>query len=199
MKTVKAIAIILALILSAFVLPACKEDISATESEKEYDFETINRPETDAETAPPETDVETEKETEPETEEQNLPESPTGIGKTALDIAVKLIGAKFKFGGVGPDEFDNSGFIYYIYKEAGMAVPRLAPDMQNVGKSVAKANIEPGDLLVFANEIGGGAEFVGIYAGDGRFIACCNPDSPTDYQQLGNYWEQRFITARRIG
>ena len=71
--------------------------------------------------------------------------------------------------------------------------------MATFGEEVKRQDIKPGDVLVFANEIGGGPEFEGIYCGDNKFIACCNEDSPTDYQPFGNYWEQRFISGRRIG
>ena len=206
MKLVNIIALILALfIASAVLMTSCggepeeiKKDTETTE--KPIDFESIDVPETEEseteagiETAEPETEAETE-ESEP-----NGDGASSGVGLDALLLAKKLIGTKFKFGGTGPDEFDNSGFIYYIFKESGVEVPRLARDMHLCGRDVSRADIAPGDILVFANEIGGGAEFVGIYAGDGQFIACNNPDSPTKLQPIGNYWEARFISARRVG
>ena len=71
--------------------------------------------------------------------------------------------------------------------------------MENTGKAVDRGDLEPGDIVVFSNEIGGDAEFVGIYAGDDKFIACSNPDSPTALLSIGNYWESRFICGRRVG
>ena len=205
-KTIKFLSLILALIVIIPALVACgdeDEPAAQTETEKKIDFESIdNETEpagTEQETEPVETEEETEApETEvPETEAE--PEGSSNVGLNALALAEKLIGTKFKFGAIGPDEFDNSGFIYYIFKESGVTVPRLARDMPAFGKAVARADIQPGDILVFANEIGGGPEFEGIYAGDGQFIASFNPDKPTQQVPIGNYWEARFITARRAG
>ena len=221
MKTLRIIAAFLVIVMAAGILAACGGDTSAdTEKTPEttsFSFESIG--EKDSETEPPETETEREaerdeapdadkeedeKEEKEEKDEKDADDNKNGIerstyGETALAIAKELIGTKFKYGGEGPDTFDNSGFIYYIFKKAGTTVPRLARDMDGCGKRVSRDEIQPGDILVFANEIGGGAEFVGIYCGDNKFIACCNEDSPTDYQPIGNYWEQRFSCGRRVG
>ena len=202
----KIIAVILALFFAAATLASCGSDEEKPGSESRSDtpveFESIEEdtkaPET--EKPAPDTEKDTEEETEDVTEEDTKePAVSSNVGLDALGLAEKLIGTKFRFGGIGPDEFDNSGFIYYIFKQSGVEVPRLARDMPSFGKAVARADIQPGDILVFANEIGGGAEFEGIYAGDGQFIACFNPDKPTQQAPIGNYWEARFITARRAG
>ena len=217
MKRFEIFGLIALLLISALLIAACGEAAinvkTETDTEDAVEFEPIDKetndteaqtdaPDTeeptdteDAETKPPETEEDDKK----DTEEQDIPASPDSseTGLAALALANKLIGTEYKLGGVGPDEFDNSGFIYYIFKECGVAVPRLARDMPLFGKTVARADIAPGDILVFANEIGGDAEFVAIYAGDGQFIACFNPDKPTQQAPIGNDWEARFITARR--
>ena len=206
MKVLRIIAAFLIVVTASWMLAACGGD-KAPESQKtpetSFNFESID--DRESETEPPETETEreTETETEKEAETEKAPDVDTKdsspVGLDALKKAETLIGTKFRLGGVGPNEFDNSGFIYYIFKEVGVEVPRLATGMATFGKEIKRADIKPGDVLVFANEIGGAPAFEGIYCGDNKFIACCNEDSPTDYQAFGNYWEQRFISARRIG
>ena len=58
-----------------------------------------------------------------------------------------MIVKPFKMGGIGPDEFDNSGFIYYCFKESGVAVPRLTGDLYKAGTAVEKADLKPGDVV----------------------------------------------------
>ena len=210
-KSCKIIALLLALIVAAVSLASCggneREPEKEEKTEEAINFEPVDKDtgETETEEATPDTEKETEEvaedteEVTEDTEEETAPAESSDIGPSALKLAEKLIGTKFRLGGVGPDEFDNSGFIYYIFKQSGVEVPRLARDMPAFGKAVARDDIQPGDILVFANEIGGGAEFEGIYAGDGQFIACFNPDKPTQQAPIGNYWEARFITARRVG
>ncbi len=209
MKTFRIIAALSVLIAAAATLAACggnTSDETEKKPETSFNFESIEG--RDSETEPPVTETERETETEkaPETERdketEKTPEGENGsstVGIDALKKAETLIGTKFRLGGVGPSEFDNSGFIYYIFKEVGVEAPRLATGMATFGKEVKRADIKPGDVLVFANDIGGAPAFEGIFCGDNKFIACCNEDSPTDYQAFGNYWEQRFISARRIG
>ena len=151
-----------------------------------------------AETDAPETDSsETSAETAAETSSPVIGGSDRA--KTIVDLARKKIGTSFRLGGVGPDEFDNTGFVYYVCRENGVNIPRRGEDMASYGKEVAKEDILPGDVIILANEIGGPVGFVGICVGDGKFIACSNPDVPTaELNYNSNYWTPRFISARRV-
>ena len=101
------------------------------------------------------------------------------------------MGTSFKLGGVGPAEFDNPGFVYYCYRQTAMAAG---------GREVVRDALQAGDIVVFSNEIGGTADFVGIYIGSGQFVSCNNPSQPTGAQSLSSgYWSERFLTARRYG
>ena len=113
------------------------------------------------------------------------------------ETAKSLVGTKFEYAGVGPDKFDNSGFVYYCFKANGIAMPRMTSDIAKTGKEITLAEAQPGDILVFSNEIGGPADFVGIYNGGGKFIASFNPEKGTQEKNLAGYWDQRLITVRR--
>ena len=192
MKRLKILPLIAVLILSAVFISSCgREALKAKKTTEKEDAAEVGsvQPETE-ETGEKETD---EKEADPDAERSS------NAGLEALRLAEKLIGTEYALGGVGPDKFDNSGFIYYIFKECGVDIPRLTPDIANFGKAVSRADVAPGDILVFSNEIGGGPAFVAIYAGDGNFIACFKPEKPTQLQPMGDYWDARFITARRAG
>ena len=119
-------------------------------------------------------------------------------GYAIADRAVSLIGTSFRMGGIGPTEFDNPGFVYYCYKEQGIKIPRRAPQMAETGTEVPKDQLQPGDVVIFCNDIGGEPAFVGIYIADGEFVSCDNPDTPTKTHNFNaKYFTQRFITARR--
>lgn len=122
-----------------------------------------------------------------------------GVAAAALKLANELIGTEYKSGGTGPDEFDNSGFIYYIFRQSGYKMPRRIPDMAKEGKEVGRNELKAGDVLIFSNEIDGDAAFVAICAGNDQFISCNRPGYPTALQKFSNYYEQRFICGRRIG
>ncbi len=119
-------------------------------------------------------------------------------GKAIAQLAVSLIGTPYKSGGFGPDAFDNPSFVSYCYKQNGFSVPRKAASMVTWGEDVAPDQLQAGDILIFANEIGGAPQFCGIYIGDDQFVSCNNPDSPTKAQKLdAKYWGPRFLCARR--
>lgn len=122
----------------------------------------------------------------------------TEVGNAIAQTAVSLIGTPFKTGASGPDAFDNPNFVVYCYKQAGYTVPNRAAAMQSFGVEVSLAALQPGDILLFCNDIGGTVQFAGIYIGDNRFVACNNPQSPTKAQQLNSaYWSARLLAARR--
>lgn len=124
--------------------------------------------------------------------------SATGTAIAAL--ANSLVGTTFQLGGVGPDKFDNPGFVYYCYQQNGITVPRKASAMSQSGTAVGRDSLQAGDIVVFSNEIGGEADFVGIYVGSGQFVSCNNPSQPTGVYSLETgYWSERFLTARRYG
>ncbi len=120
------------------------------------------------------------------------------VGNAVAQTAISLIGTPFESGATGPDSFDNPGFVSYCYKQAGYSVTRRVSAMLSFGVEAPLSALQPGDILIFCNEIGGDAQFVGIYIGGDRFVACNNPETPTKTQKLDNtYWLPRLLTARR--
>ena len=122
--------------------------------------------------------------------------SPSGIAATAR----ALIGTAYELGAAGPDTFDNPGLVHYCCKQNGVTVPLRAGEIAAVGQAVSREDLQPGDIVVFANDVGGSAAFVGIYVGDGHFIACNKPGDVTKEQTCDSaYWSARFLSGRRVG
>ncbi len=120
-------------------------------------------------------------------------------GDAIAALAASLVGTPYEAGKSGPDSFDNPGFVAYCYRQNGFTVPRKAKAMAEYGKEVYPDEIQPGDILLFCNEVGEDVSFAGIYIGNNRFISCNNPESPTKEQRLDvSYWAQRFVMARRF-
>lgn len=105
-----------------------------------------------------------------------------------------MVGSEFELGAAGPDTFDNSGLIYYCFREQGTSVPRFTRDLYQAGTAVEKSDLQPGDVVFFYMETEGSPEYAGIYLGDDQFVAANNPDSPASVQPLSwPYFEKRFI------
>jgi cell wall-associated NlpC family hydrolase len=73
---------------------------------------------------------------------------------------------------------DCSSFVQYIYKQAGVSLPRTAAEQYKATqtKTVSSNALEPGDLLFFGGWSNlssggyGGVQHVGIYAGNGMVV-----------------------------
>ncbi|MEV6650407.1 NlpC/P60 family protein [Streptomyces sp. NPDC051219] len=88
-----------------------------------------------------------------------------------LSFARAQIGKPYVWGATGPSSFDCSGLTVAAWKTAGVDLPRTTWDQVNVGTRVATADLLPGDLVFFYDDI----SHVGIYIGDGKMIHAPKP------------------------
>ena len=113
--------------------------------------------------------------------------------------AMSLIGLSYRFGGNSPTQgLDCSGFMQYIFKRSmGITLPRTSAEMATVGQQVDRANLKPGDMVFFGS--GGRVSHVGMYIGNDRFIHAPRTGRDIEITSMnGNYWKNRYITARRV-
>lgn len=125
----------------------------------------------------------------------------TDPGSAAVRKAEQFLGDRYVWGGHGPGGFDCTGFTWYVYKQAGVALPvhDLAGQLA-AGRPVARDQIGPGDLVFFQNTYKPGLSHVGIALGDGRFIHAASEEYGVTISRLDeSYWSQRYYAASRPG
>ncbi|MBU8905933.1 C40 family peptidase [Desertibacillus haloalkaliphilus] len=112
--------------------------------------------------------------------------------------AKKQIGVPYQFGGSSPSGFDCSGFIYYVFDQSGIQLPRTASDQYNAGTSVSKSELKKGDL-VFFETYKPGPSHSGIYVGDNKFIHASSSRGIT-ISSVNDpyYWAPRYLGAKRV-
>lgn len=125
-----------------------------------------------------------------------------GGEETAADsivaLARSLIGAPYEWGAAGPDTFDNSGFVYYCFKENGITLPRKTSEMFASGKAVEREALLSGDLVFFTYNEDRSASYVGIYIGGGEFIAENSEERPVSIHDMTlDYYTRIYVGARR--
>jgi cell wall-associated NlpC family hydrolase len=76
-------------------------------------------------------------------------EPETRTRSEVVQHAFNLLGKPYKNGAKGPDAFDCSGFIYYIYQRVGIAVPVMTEGQIKSGYDVSRDSVQPGDLVFF--------------------------------------------------
>ncbi|MET7348967.1 C40 family peptidase [Streptomyces mirabilis] len=97
--------------------------------------------------------------------------SYTAKADKALAFARTQVGKPYVWGATGPGSYDCSGLTQAAWKAAGVDLPRTTWDQVNVGTTVPLADIKPGDLVFFYDDI----SHVGLYVGNGMMIHAPKP------------------------
>jgi cell wall-associated NlpC family hydrolase len=130
---------------------------------------------------------------------QHATENGSGRTRELVLQARRQIGVPYRYGGSSPQRgFDCSGLVRYVYKQAGIALPRTTESMSTIGLRVRKGEIEPGDLVFFDT---GRKPFshVGIYVGERRFIHAPASGGVVELVDMrARYWHTRYVGARRV-
>jgi cell wall-associated NlpC family hydrolase len=114
--------------------------------------------------------------------------------------ALSLTGIKYKFGGNSPETgFDCSGFVRYVFHNAAnLTLPPTARAISQLGKTVKKDELQPGDL-VFFNTLKSAFSHVGIYIGDNKFVHAPSSGKVVRVENMqAGYWSSRFNGAQRL-
>lgn len=118
--------------------------------------------------------------------------------KQLVTAANSVMGVKYMRGGTTAKGFDCSGYIGYVYNKVGVKLPRTSAGMYATGKSVAKKNLQAGDL-VFFNTSGRGVSHVGVYIGAGKF-AHSSSSKGVSIAKINDpyYWGSKYVGAKRV-
>jgi cell wall-associated NlpC family hydrolase/F0F1-type ATP synthase membrane subunit b/b' len=121
----------------------------------------------------------------------------SGGAQQILSFAAKFLGTPYVWGGTTPSPgFDCSGYVQYVYRNAGISLSRTSEQQFNNGVSVSRSELRPGDL-VFFHTYSSGASHVGIYVGNNTMINSSN--GGVSYDDMTNsYWARRYLGARRV-
>jgi len=113
-------------------------------------------------------------------------------------LAQGFQGVPYRYGGTTPDGFDCSGLACYVFREAGVTLPRTVRAQAAAGYHVSRANLLPGDLVFFRTE-GRRISHVGIYVGEGRFVHAPSTGKTVRTDALDDpWWLRRYAGARRV-
>lgn len=119
-------------------------------------------------------------------------------GQQIASFAQKYLGVPYAWGGAGAGGFDCSGFVYYVYGQYNISLPRVADEQFHIGRNIRLADIEPGDL-VFYSTYAPGPSHVGIYVGNGHFIHASSGAGQVTLTAMGKpYYQARFLGAYRV-
>ncbi|MEV4512036.1 C40 family peptidase [Dactylosporangium sp. NPDC049525] len=104
-----------------------------------------------------------------------------------LAYAKAQLGKPYVWAAAGPNSFDCSGLVMASYARAGIKLPHQTGGLIGRGRSVSRAQLQPGDL-VFPS-----SGHVGIYLGNGMMI---HAPHPGDHVRIAKVYA--FYAGRRI-
>ncbi len=128
-------------------------------------------------------------------EQARLANTVSGRAGIALRYAVKQIGDSYVWGAAGPIRWDCSGLTMRAYEQAGVRLPHSSRAQFGYGRSIARSNLLPGDLVFFGTPI----SHVGIYVGKGKMVHAPRPGARVNIVEFGNYFgRKKYVGARRL-
>ena len=129
------------------------------------------------------------------------PSTPsTNKVQAVIDLAHKQLGKPYVWGAEGPNSFDCSGLIYYVYKNAAsITLPRTSSAQYSAGVAVSRSNLKAGDLIFSSTDGTGNITHVAIYVGDGQMIHAPRNGKNVEKVSISNsYWNKAYVGARRV-
>lgn len=131
------------------------------------------------------------------------------LAQSALDYnkenmllnAKKHLGEDYVWGGTTPGGFDCSGYMQYIYKKEGVAIPRTAYQQSKIGKEISRFELKKGDLLFFLTDKSRNIPIthVGMYLGNDQFIHAASKKKGIIITSLNkSRYSRLFVKATRV-
>jgi len=116
--------------------------------------------------------------------------------------AKSFLGTPYVWGATGPNQFDCSGFTQWVFRDAGVSIPRVSREQAKVGEYIRYENLQRGDMVFFDTKKHrtGKVCHVGIYLGEGNFIHASSSGKKVVIFNFNkkNFYKKRFLWGRRL-
>lgn len=120
------------------------------------------------------------------TTERTVPKPPSKV-EIVISFAMAQQGKRYVFGTKGPSTYDCSGLVLAAYSQIGIILYHYTGVMITKGKSVARSDLQRGDLIFPSTQ------HVQIYLGNGKVIHASSGQGRVTVANLGSY-----VAARRL-
>lgn len=181
----------ISLIFLAILISSCQSSVRFTSKEKvgRYEYER-NKIKKASQTA---------KKAIENFEFEDIELSRTEFSEFRSDLikdAGNWIGVKYKYGGETKSGADCSGFVYSVFADKGIILPRVSSDQFENSEKINLNEIKAGDLVFFAEA--GRINHVGIYIGEGKMIHASSSRGVVVESLSLDYFRERFAGAGRV-
>lgn len=129
----------------------------------------------------------------------------TSVINLIIDFGKTYKGVSYQYGSCSAmnNGFDCSGFIHFIFKMAGIKLPRSSSAMASEGKIVNLKKLKKGDLLYFNTSQKKQVSHVGIISSlEGDELTMLHVSSSKGVQEINvfksPYWKANFLFGKRL-
>ena len=121
-------------------------------------------------------------------------------GQQIANYAMQYEGYPYVYAGEGPYAFDCSGFTKFVIQNTlGMDITHDMFQQYEMGQKVDRSQLQPGDLVFFANTFRPGMSHNGIYIGNGQMIHAENESTGVKVSDINSdYYSSRWFGAVRL-
>lgn len=117
-----------------------------------------------------------------------------GTSSKLINGIQSRLGIPYRYGSTGPNRYDCSGFVWSVFKEAGVDFQRAsARSLWSMSTPVTGDERFKFGTLVFLNGLG----HMGIVADENGFYHASSSKGIT-YSPFKGYWEKRIVGFRRL-
>ncbi|MBQ6135295.1 MAG: C40 family peptidase [Bacilli bacterium] len=127
--------------------------------------------------------------------------APNSRASDLVSIAYSYIGYPYISGSNGPNGFDCSGFVQYVYSRIGISVSRSSTTQIYDGVGVSYDSAEPGDIIIWGYS-NGQATHSSLYVGNGKMVHATNPSGGVEEHTIASWLYgsgTQILSIRRIG
>lgn len=126
--------------------------------------------------------------------------APNAQASDIVSIAYSYLGYPYISGSNGPNGFDCSGFVQYVYSRVGISVSRSSTTQIYDGVGVSYDAAQPGDIIVWGYS-NGQATHSSLYVGNGKMVHATNPSGGVQEHTIASWLYgsgTQILSIRRI-
>jgi len=137
-------------------------------------------------------------------QEKSTIEGSNILGERIVEFGMEFLGTPYVASGCSKDGFDCSGFVYFVFQNFKIEVPRSSADFDQFGEEIPIENVQKGDLLLFLSPTRNVIGHIGIVSNpNGSKSDFIHASSGREMKVIissleGKGYTDRFVKAIRV-